>query len=684
MPTEQPSPVPATRRLAAAAGLCAAAVGGLVLAGWAADSEPLKRVLPGAASMKANTALGFVLLGLLGYLFGAETLYRVGPFVSMAVHTALLFVLLAAGALCLRPEAGFMRELAAPGLGGQAARRMLLFGALLPPLAWLRLLGERAGLYGTGFGLALMIFLSLALLAAVAWFAARALNRADDELRLADGALRQMNEGVTITDAEANILRVNAGFSRITGYAEAEVLGQNPRILQSGAQSKATYQAMWDTLRREGHWHGEIVNRRKSGELYPEMLSITALRDGAGRVRHYVGVFADLSERLLQEKQIRHLAERLDQALAAGHIGTWHFDPALDRFGCDEALLALHGLPAGEGCSLAALLRHVPPPDRERAREAFERCAFEGAAFDIEYRIETPGGGMRHLAARGHARRDPGSGSLAAAGACWDITERHRSEERILALNTGLERRVAERTAQLEAAVKELEAFSYSVAHDLRAPLRGLDGFSQILMEDYQDKLDADAQDHLRRIRAASQRMGGLIDNLLELSRLMRSEMSPMTVDLGLYARETVEELRREEPQRRVAVNIAPGLIVQADPTLARVVVDNLIRNAWKYTARREEARIDFETRSAPDGSAEFVVRDNGAGFDMRFADRLFRPFQRLHRAEDFPGSGIGLASVARAVERHGGRIAAEGKVGEGAAFRFTLGPPDAERRHAA
>ena len=769
------------KKAAVAAGLCAAVIGALALTGWAAGSELLKRGLADAASMKANTAIGFVLLGLalaalaggtrpravralcaavavlagltflqyplgidigidrllfadaeppypgrmapatalallglcaalpllgagrsragqacalaagalglialIGYLIEAAALRAVLPFASVAPHTALGFVLLAAGALLARPDEGLMRDIAAPGLGGQAARRMLLAGGLLPPIAWLAHAGQHAGLYPDDFTLTLTAFAALAMLAAVAWFAARALNRADHALRLADSVIEGMNEGLAVTDAEGNIVRINAGFTRVTGYAEAEVLGQNPRILQSGAQGQAFYRAMWDTLRHEGHWHGEIVNRRKSGELYPELLSITALHDGAGRVSHYVGVFADLSERLLQEKQIRHLAERLDQALAAGHIGTWHFDLALDRFGCDEALLALHGLPAGEARSLAALLRHVPPAERARVSEHFERCAFEGAAFDIEYRVDLPGGERRHLAARGHARRDPGSGSLAAAGACWDITERHRSEERIMALNAGLERRVAERTAQLEAAVKELEAFSYSVAHDLRAPLRGLDGFSQILMEDYQGKLDADAHDHLRRIRAASQRMGGLIDNLLELSRLMRSEMSLMTVDLGLYARETVEELRREEPQRRVAVNIAAGLVAEADPTLARVVVDNLIHNAWKYTARREEARIDFETRSAPDGGAEFVVRDNGAGFDMRFADKLFRPFQRLHRAEDFPGSGIGLASVARAVERHGGRIAAEGKVGEGATFRFTLAPPEEERRLAA
>jgi len=759
------------RQFARAAGLCAAAAGILVLFGWAADLPLLKSPLPGAVTMKANTALGFValglapwllargrlaaarglsgatavlagltlleylgggsfgidqllfadpdggnlpgrmapgtalaflfqsaallllaagripaaqltalfsgaigLIGLLGYLLDAEALYGVGPFTSMAVHTALLFSLLALATLCSRPETGFMREIAAPGLGGRMARRMLFVIALLVPLAWLRLLGERAGLYSTAFGLALMVFLALALSTAVVWRLARSLNRAEAGLRLADGAIDQMNEGISVTDADGNIVRVNGGFTRITGYAAEEAIGRNPRILQSGAQGRAFYAAMWEALKTSGHWHGEIINRRKSGELYPELLSISAVRGADGQVAHYVGVFADLSERLAHDRQMRQLADRLDLALHAGHVGTWHHDPAGDCFRFDDGQLQLHGLDAEDTAnSMETLLRRVHAEDRERVRAAFEDCVFDGAPLDIEYRVAPGDGEIRHLAARGHTRRNAQTGAIEAAGACWDITERRQSEDKIRALNAGLEQRVAERTAQLEAAVKELEAFSYSVAHDLRAPLRGLDGFSQILMEDYGERLDDTAHDHLQRIRGASRRMGELIDNLLDLSRLMRSELRPEPVDLSRLAQEVLADLRQAEPQRRADARIAPRLCATADPTLARVIVDNLLRNAWKYSSKREDAQIEFGSQTAPDGSIEFFVRDNGAGFDMRFVDKLFRPFQRLHRPSEFEGSGIGLASVARAVQRHGGAIRAEGEPGRGATFYFTL-----------
>ena len=765
-PADYPK-VPRLRRLAGRLGVVVAAAGVVVLAGWIADIGVLKSLLPGAASMKANTALCFAalglalwllarekaaasralaggaavlagltllqylvgadfgldrllfednsayrgrmapataiallfgaaallllaanrlasgqvaalvsggigLIGLLGYLIEAAELAAVMPFASLSLHGALLLALLSAGTLGLRAEESFMREIAAPGLGGQAARRMLLAGLATVLVAWLIHEGEHAGLYPRDFALALMTVASLALLAAVVWLLARSLNRAEAGLRLADSVIDGMNEGVTITDAEANILRVNAGFTRITGYAAAEAVGKNPRILQSGAQGRAYYEAMWDALRNTGHWHGEVINRRKSGEPYPEFLSISAIRDGAGRSTHYVGVFADLSERLRREREMRQLADRLDLALHAGHIGTWHFDPSRGEFECDEALLALHGAASSAPRRLGPLLLRVHRDDRARVQAAFEDCAFDGRPLDIEYRVVPADGEVRFLAARGHVR-NARTGRAEAAGACWDITERRLSEDKIRALNEGLEQRVADRTAQLEAAVKELEAFSYSVAHDLRGPLRGLDGFSMILMEDYAERLDGAGQAHLQRIRAASQRMGDLIDNLLELSRLMRAELRPEPVDLSRLAQDVLAALRAEEPGRRVDVRIEPRLCVRADPTLAQVVVDNLLRNAWKYTAKREDARIEFRSQLAPDGGTEFFVRDNGAGFDMAFADKLFKPFQRLHRPSEFPGSGVGLASVARAVQRHGGRVRAEGAVGEGATFYFTL-----------
>lgn len=235
-------------------------------------------------------------------------------------------------------------------------------------------------------------------------------------------------------------------------------------------------------------------------------------------------------------------------------------------------------------------------------------------------------------------------------------------------LLTGLRKAVAD----LKAVNKELEAFSYSVSHDLRAPLRSIDGFSQALLEDYQEQLDAIGQDYLRRIRSATQRMGQLIDDLLALARVTRSELKLGNVDLSRLAHRICTELHQTQPDRQVEFVIQPGLVAQGDAYLVQVLLENLLNNAWKFTSKHHHARIEFGQTLHPRGPVYFV-RDDGAGFDMTYRDKLFSPFQRLHGMQEFPGNGIGLATVQRIVYRHRGQIWAEGAVEQGATFYFTL-----------
>ena len=270
------------------------------------------------------------------------------------------------------------------------------------------------------------------------------------------------------------------------------------------------------------------------------------------------------------------------------------------------------------------------------------------------------------------ARRRARQAQIANRNLQGEIAQRKRAEEEVNSLNSFLELRVAERTAQLQAVNNELEAFSYSVSHDLRAPLRHINGFSQALLEDYADKLDEQGKSHLHQVRSASQEMALLIDDMLQLARVTRSEMRQEVVKLSELADAVVAEMREGDRGRVVIINIEEGLSTYGDKRLLRIVLSNLLGNAWKFTSKRERAEISFG-REQQNGEAVYFVRDNGAGFDMTYADKLFGAFQRLHTAVEFEGTGIGLATVQRIVHRHGGHVRAEGALDQGAVFYFSL-----------
>jgi PAS domain S-box-containing protein len=385
--------------------------------------------------------------------------------------------------------------------------------------------------------------------------------------------------------------------------------------------------------------------------------------------------FQRMAKAIQNREQALHESERrLSEAQKMAQLGHWIWDVRTGNVEWSEEVFKIFHLDPKEFTPhIDSILALSPwPEDHERDRELIRKAMETNEKGAYEQRFLRPDGSIGYYHSTFQGKYDDGGNLISIVGTVQDITERKRAEEEIKRLNADLEGRIRERTAQLEASNKELESFAYSVSHDLRAPLRAMDGFSAVLLSGYPDKLDEQGRHYLNRIQAASQRMGQLINDLLNLSRVTRGEFITRQVDLSTLAREIAAELQARDPQRKAEFAIDPQMVVQGDAHLLRIALENLLGNAWKFTGPRPQAHIEVGLAEQA-GERIYFVRDDGVGFDMTYADKLFTPFQRLHGMREFPGTGIGLATVQRIITRHGGRVWPEAAVDQGATFFFTI-----------
>lgn len=397
---------------------------------------------------------------------------------------------------------------------------------------------------------------------------------------------------------------------------------------------------------------------------------VTPVRADHGQVIYWIGTAVDIHERKIAEEALQASEERLRYYLESTRDGVWDYDLVNGNRTWSDRHFELLGLrPGSVDPSIEALQGQLHPGDFERLDRvslAIESGVQRGKS---QFRVRDFDGEYRWRQSEFQIFRNEAGEAVRAVGATTDIHDQKTVEEQILKLNEQLEERVHERTKELEATTGELQEFCYSVSHDLRGPLRSINGFSQALEEDYGHLLDEAGRDHLSRIRNATIKLADLIDALLSMSRITRAEMERRKVDLSAIALSVVDDLQANDRSRNVEIIVAPGLETYGDGPLLQVALTNLIENAWKFTSKTEAPRIEIGAVS----QSTFFVKDNGVGFDAAYSGKLFSPFQRLHSATDFPGTGIGLAIVSRVIQRHGGTITASAEIGKGAQFTFTL-----------
>ena len=488
---------------------------------------------------------------------------------------------------------------------------------------------------------------------------------------------------VAITDVQGTITYVNDKFCAISKYSKEELIGQNHRILNSGHHPREFFRQMYHAIAKGKVWRGEIKNRAKDGSIYWVDTTVVPFIGEEGKPRQYVAIRADITERKRVEEAMKESLATTEAALK---------ELADQKFALDQhAIVAVTDVQGtityvnDKFCAISQYSREELVGQNHRIlnsghhpKEFFQqmyRAIANGKVWRGEIKNRAKDASIYWVDTTVvpfvNATGKPEQYVAIRA----DITERKLAEQALADLNDDLEQRVMERTAQLQSANKELETFTYSVSHDLRAPLRHISGFSKILMEEFAASLAPEARRHLERIAEGARRMGLLVDELLRLAGIGRQDLRVQFVNLNELVVDVISVLSPDAEGRLTEWKIDNLGSISCDQVLIRQVFQNLIANALKFTRSRATGMIEIG-RIDGAGESTFFVRDNGVGFDMKYADKLFGVFQRLHRVEDFEGTGIGLATVKRIVQKHGGRTWAEAVPGKGATFYFTAGRP--------
>ncbi|OGP12758.1 MAG: hypothetical protein A2052_08240 [Deltaproteobacteria bacterium GWA2_54_12] len=506
--------------------------------------------------------------------------------------------------------------------------------------------------------------------------AQEALRESEEKFR---AILDNMGNVVFMKDLEGRHIFVNRLFEMVTRRSKADIYGKT--VLELFPEQIAMEFDKNDRKVLEYDRPMEFEESFPLGDGVHSYISIKfPLKDTKGKAYAVCGVSTDITTLKNAEEALRKSEHSLREAQRIAHIGNWEWDMEKDFVYRSDEVFGIFGRTRVEFDSFESYLESVHPDDREAVIMKLRKAIDSEQAYSVDARITRGDAVERIVHIQGEVIRDESGKAVRMAGTVQDITERKQAEDEVTKLNRELEHRVEERTLELKRANEdlavaktEMETFTYSVAHDLRSPLRLIDGFTILLLKKQRDRLDHEGQDHLERIRASARRMGQLIDDLMNLSFVMRAEVSLGAVDLSAIALSIASDLEKADPERKSDFVIEKGLAARGDERLLRMVVENLLGNAWKFTSKRDGPRIEFRRCGEEAGKDVFCVRDNGVGFNMAHSDRLFHPFQRLHSQDEFPGTGIGLATVKQIVQRHGGSVWAEGKTGEGAVFYFTL-----------